>query len=202
MEVQKSRAGALKDVVFRGCLCFTVNAVLYTAVMSLMLADSAGEPAAVFTLLFQNFLIILAASAVFGASFLIFDAKGLPSAAKRTIHVVLLYATMLGAFLLAILAPIAASIIQMAISRSREYLADETGARICGQPLALAGALHKLGVASGQIPMHNGNPSTEQMFIVSPLFGFGGGSMANLFSTHPPLEERIARLQEMSRRAR
>ena len=98
--------------------------------------------------------------------------------------------------------PIAASIIQMAISRSREYLADETGARICGQPLALAGALHKLGVASGQIPMQNGNPSTEQMFIVSPLFGFGGGSMANLFSTHPPLEERIARLQEMSRQAR
>lgn len=100
MEVQKSRAGALRDVVFRGCLCFTVSAVLYTAVMSLMLADSAGEPAAVFTLLFQNFLIILAASAVFGASFLIFDAKGLPSAAKRTLHVVLLYATMLGAFLL------------------------------------------------------------------------------------------------------
>ena len=98
--------------------------------------------------------------------------------------------------------PIAASIIQMAISRSREYLADETGARICGQPLALAGALHKLGVASGQIPMQNGNPSTEQMFIVSPLFGFGGGSMANLFSTPPPLEERIARLQEMSRQAR
>ena len=108
----------------------------------------------------------------------------------------------IAAFLLAILAPIAASIIQMAISRSREYLADETGARICGQPLALAGALHKLGVASGQIPMQNGNPSTEQMFIVSPLFGFGGGSMANLFSTHPPLEERIARLQEMSRQAR
>ena len=104
----------------------------------------------------------------------------------------------IAAFLLAILAPIAASIIQMAISRSREYLADETGARICGQPLALAGALHKLGVASGQIPMQNGNPSTEQMFIVSPLFGFGGGSMANLFSTHPPLEERIARLREMA----
>lgn len=108
----------------------------------------------------------------------------------------------IAAFLLAILAPIAASIIQMAISRSREYLADETGARICGQPLALAGALHKLGVASGQIPMQNGNPSTEQMFIVSPMFGFSGSSMANLFSTHPPLEERIARLQEMSRQAR
>ena len=98
----------------------------------------------------------------------------------------------IAAFLLAILAPIAASIIQMAISRTREYDADEDG----------SGALHKLGVASGQIPMQNGNPSTEQMFIVSPLFGFGGGSMANLFSTHPPLEERIARLQEMSRQAR
>ena len=82
---------------------------------------------------------------------------------------------LIGALLSVILAPIAASLIQMAISRSREYLAAETGARICGQPLALAGALHKLGVASGQIPMQNGNPSTEQMFIVSPLFGFGGG---------------------------
>ena len=100
MDVQKSRTGVLKDVVFRACLCFTVSAVLYTAVMSLMLADSAGEPAAVFTLLFQNFMIILAASAVFGASFLIFDVKGLPSAAKRTIHIVLLYAAMLCAFLL------------------------------------------------------------------------------------------------------
>ncbi len=104
----------------------------------------------------------------------------------------------IAALALAILAPLAASLIQMAISRSREYLADDTGAALCGQPLALAGALHRLGQASGQIPMHQGNPSTEQMFIVTPLFGNGG--MANLFSTHPPLEERIARLQEMARR--
>jgi len=97
---------------------------------------------------------------------------------------------------MALLAPIAASLIQMSISRSREYLADDTGAALCGQPLALAGALHKLGVASGRIPMHSGNPSTEQMFIVAPLFGNGG--MAKLFSTHPPLEERIQRLQQMA----
>ena len=106
------------------------------------------------------------------------------------------------AIVLAILAPIAASLIQFAISRSREYLADASGARYCGQPLALAAALGKLQSWNQRIPMQNGNPSTEQMFIVSPLFGFGGGSMANLFSTHPPLEERIARLQEMSRQAR
>ncbi len=104
---------------------------------------------------------------------------------------------MLSGLLMAILAPIAASLIQMAISRSREYLADDTGARISGDPLALAGALHKLQNYSKQIPMKNGNASTEQMFIVSPLFG---GSMSNLFSTHPPIEERVARLQQMSRR--
>lgn len=104
----------------------------------------------------------------------------------------------IGALVLALLAPIAASLIQMAISRSREYLADDTGAALCGQPLALAGALAKLGAASGRIPMREGNPSTEQMFIVAPLFG--NGSMANLFSTHPPLEERIQRLRNMAAR--
>ncbi len=103
---------------------------------------------------------------------------------------------MLGGLLLAILAPIAAMLIQMAISRSREYLADDTGARICGNPLALAGALHKLQNYNQQIPMQKGNASTEQMFIVSPLFG---GGMSNLFSTHPPIEERVARLQNMVR---
>ncbi len=96
---------------------------------------------------------------------------------------------------MAMLAPLAASIIQMAISRSREYLADDTGADLCGDPLPLAGALHRLGVASGQIPMRSGNPSTEQMFIVQPAFAVGGG-VNRLFSTHPPLEERIARLQQ------
>lgn len=105
----------------------------------------------------------------------------------------------IGALVLALLAPIAAGLIQMAISRSREYLADDTGAELCGQPLALAGALAKLGAASGRIPMQEGNPSTEQMFIVAPMFSIDG-SMANLFSTHPPLEERIRRLQAMAAR--
>lgn len=104
----------------------------------------------------------------------------------------------LAAIALAILAPIAASLIQMAISRSREYLADETGAQLCGQPLALAGALHKLSGAAGALPLHSGNACTEQMFIVKPAFGFGG-SMNNLFSTHPPIEERIQRLVDMNR---
>ncbi len=105
---------------------------------------------------------------------------------------------LLSGLLMAILAPIAAMLIQMAISRSREYLADDTGARISGDPLALAGALHKLQNYSKQIPMQRGNASTEQMFIVSPLFG---GGLSNLFSTHPPIEERVARLQQMQRGA-
>ncbi len=103
---------------------------------------------------------------------------------------------MLSGLLLAFLAPVAASLIQMAISRSREYLADDTGAHISGDPMALAGALLKLQSYSQQIPMRNGNASTEQMFIVSPLFG---GGMSKLFSTHPPIEERVARLQNMAR---
>ena len=102
----------------------------------------------------------------------------------------------IAALAMALLAPMAAGLVQMAISRSREYLADDIGAELCGQPLALAGALAKLGAASGRIPMREGNPSTEQMFIVSPMFA--RSSMANLFSTHPPLEERIRRLQAMA----
>lgn len=105
----------------------------------------------------------------------------------------------LGGLLLAMLAPMAAGLIQMAISRSREYLADDTGARLCGQPLALAGALYRLGSASGQIPMRNGNPSTAEMFIVTPLFS-RDSSIARLFSTHPPLEDRIERLRAMAAR--
>ncbi|WP_165175057.1 zinc metalloprotease HtpX [Desulfovibrio sp. ZJ369] len=105
----------------------------------------------------------------------------------------------IGALVLALLAPIAAGLIQMAISRSREYLADDTGAELCGQPLALAGALARLGEASGRISMQKGNPTTADMFIVAPMFSMGG-SMANLFSTHPPLEERIQRLQAMAAR--
>lgn len=98
---------------------------------------------------------------------------------------------------LALLAPLAASLIQMAISRSREFLADATGARLCGQPLALAGALYRLGQASGQFPMSRGNPSTSEMFIVAPLFG-RDMSVAKLFSTHPPLDERIQKLRSMA----
>ncbi len=99
----------------------------------------------------------------------------------------------LGSLALALLAPVAASLIQFAISRSREYLADETGARISGTPHALASALYKLSNYSKQIPMQNGGPATAHMFIVNP---FAGG-LRNLFSTHPPVEERIARLEQM-----
>lgn len=98
-----------------------------------------------------------------------------------------------GLILMAVLAPIAASLIQMAISRSREYLADAGGAKISGKPYGLAGALEKLSRASQTIPME-ANPSTAHMFIVNPLTG---RSLMNLFSTHPPIEERIARLRSM-----
>jgi len=97
----------------------------------------------------------------------------------------------LGLILMSILAPIGAAIIQMAISRSREYLADSTGAAIAGNPEGLAGALEKLGAYSRRIPMQ-ANPSTAHMFIVNPL---SGRSLQSLFSTHPPVEERIARLR-------
>ena len=100
---------------------------------------------------------------------------------------------LIGLILMAILAPIAATVIQMAISRSREFLADAGGARISGKPYGLAGALEKLQRASQAIPM-DANPSTAHMFIVNPLTG---GSLMSLFSTHPPLEERIARLKSM-----
>jgi len=98
-----------------------------------------------------------------------------------------------GLILMAVLAPIAATLIQMAISRSREYLADAGGAKISGKSYGLAGALEKLSRASQAIPM-NANPSTAHMFIVNPLTG---RSLMNLFSTHPPIEERIARLRSM-----
>jgi heat shock protein HtpX len=104
---------------------------------------------------------------------------------------------MVGSLAMAIIAPIAAMLIQMAVSRSREYLADESGAGICGRPLALAGALRKLHNASQAIPMLNARPATAHMFIVNPLTG--GGMMA-LFSTHPPMEERIARLEALATR--
>jgi len=92
---------------------------------------------------------------------------------------------------------IAAILIQMAISRSREYLADEGGAHL-SNPLSLAKALGKLEIAAQRIPM-DANPSTAHMFIVNPL---RGGGVLSLFSTHPPIEERIARLEEMARTGR
>ncbi len=95
-----------------------------------------------------------------------------------------------------ILAPIAAMLIQMAISRNREYLADETGAKISGDPLALANALRKLAEGVRRYPMRDANPATSHLFIVNPL---SGGTLASLFSTHPPIEERIRRLEEMAR---
>ena len=95
--------------------------------------------------------------------------------------------------LMVIVAPIAAMLIQMAISRSREYLADEGGAQISGNPLSLANALRKLSQKAEEIPM-NASPATAHMFIVNPL---SGGGLMSLFSTHPPMEERIARLEAM-----
>lgn len=92
-----------------------------------------------------------------------------------------------------IVAPLAASLIQLAISRSREYLADATGAHICGRPLALACALDKLTHYNEARPM-NVNPASAQMYIVNPL---SGGQLAGLFSTHPPMAERIRRLRGM-----
>jgi heat shock protein HtpX len=100
----------------------------------------------------------------------------------------------LAALAMMIVAPIAALIVQMAISRSREYSADEGGARLAGNPRYLSGALRKLHSASQKIPME-ANPSTAHMFIVNPL---SGGGLLKLFSTHPPIEERIKRLDSMS----
>jgi len=97
----------------------------------------------------------------------------------------------LGLILMSIIAPLAAMLIQMAISRSREYLADATGAGFAGTTEGLARALEKLGAYSKRLPM-DASPATAHMFIVNPL---SGRSLMSLFSTHPPLEERIARLR-------
>jgi heat shock protein HtpX len=99
----------------------------------------------------------------------------------------------LGLLFMAILAPIAATLIQLAISRSREYFADSTGAAVAGSPSGLARALEKLHYASQRLPM-DANPATAHLFIVNPLTG---GSLLNLFSTHPPIEERIRRLRRI-----
>ncbi len=99
----------------------------------------------------------------------------------------------LGFLFLAILAPIAATLIQLAISRSREFQADETGAQLTHKPYALASALQKLEVGAHRLPME-ANPATSHLFIVNPL---RGGALFRLFSTHPPIEERIARLRAL-----
>jgi heat shock protein HtpX len=103
-----------------------------------------------------------------------------------------------GLIVMMIVAPIAAMLIQMAVSRSREYGADAGGAQITGDPLALASALKKLHMGAQHIPLHVNNATanaTAHMFIVNPLTGHG---LASLFSTHPPMEERIARLEAMA----
>jgi heat shock protein HtpX len=98
-----------------------------------------------------------------------------------------------GMLILAIVAPLAAMLIQMAISRAREYLADAAGAQISRKPWALADALEKLERAATALPM-DANPATAHLFIVNPL---RAGALATLFSTHPPIEERIRRLEAM-----
>lgn len=99
----------------------------------------------------------------------------------------------LGLLAMAILAPIGALLVQMAVSRSREYLADENGARFCGNPEWLASALEKISHASRRIPME-ASPATAHMFILSPL---SGGGLRSLFSTHPPVEKRVERLRSL-----
>jgi heat shock protein HtpX len=96
----------------------------------------------------------------------------------------------IGLIAMSILAPIAAMLIQMAISRSREFAADASGASFAGSPYGLASALQKISSASREIPM-KANPSTAHMFIMNPL---SGKNLMNLFSTHPPVEKRIERL--------
>jgi len=101
---------------------------------------------------------------------------------------------MFGAILMAVLAPIAAMLIQMAISRAREFQADATGARIAGRPWGLAKALEKMDAAAQVAPLH-ATPATAHLFIVNPL---SGGALLSLFSTHPPIQERVARLRAMA----
>lgn len=102
---------------------------------------------------------------------------------------------MFGSLAVAFIAPMAAMLIQMSVSRSREYLADASGAKICGNPIALANALRKLHLGAQANPLQEATPATSHMFIVNPL---AGSSVIKMFSTHPPMEERIARLELMA----
>ncbi|MGI9483513.1 MAG: zinc metalloprotease HtpX [Hyphomicrobiales bacterium] len=103
----------------------------------------------------------------------------------------------IGTIAMVILAPLAAMLVQMAISRTREYSADRLGAEICGRPMALAGALRKISNTAQQVENHHAeeNPATAHMFIINPL---SGERMDNLFSTHPNVENRISELQQMA----
>ncbi len=106
----------------------------------------------------------------------------------------------IGALAVLIVGPLAAMFIRFAISRAREYQADASGAEITGQPLHLASALRKIGMASERIPMQV-NPAVSQLFIANPLRASAagrGGGLAKMFATHPPMEERVARLEEMA----
>lgn len=104
-----------------------------------------------------------------------------------------------GGLLMMFVAPMLATLIQLGISRAREYMADETGANIAGDPEALASALEKLERGAALLPAQTAQPATASLFIVNPLTG--GSRMLNLFSTHPPMDERIRRLRELSRRS-
>ncbi len=102
----------------------------------------------------------------------------------------------LGGLLFYLVAPIAALLIQLAVSRSREFAADAEGTRIAGTPLGLASALRKLGAYTARVPMRTARPNTAHMMIANP---FGGKGMMAMFATHPPIEERIRRLEAMAR---
>lgn len=141
-------------------------------------------------ILIQSVAAVMATAIMFAGNMLRFTAifGGMGDSENRS--------NPLAGIILAILAPIAAMLIQMGISRSREYLADETGANVSGKPLGLASALEKLQNSAKRIPLQ-GNPATENMFIVNP---FSGRALAGLFATHPPIEERIRRLEAMAGR--
>jgi heat shock protein HtpX len=104
---------------------------------------------------------------------------------------------LIGVIVSLIVAPLAAMLIRFAISRTREFHADKTGAGITGQPMQLASALEKIAVGTSRIPM-NVNPATSQLFIDNPLKAVKGRGVSRLFSTHPPTEERIKRLTDMA----
>ncbi len=136
-------------------------------------------------ILIQTIAATLAAAITYVAQSAMF-ARGSDDRGSRPNPIIMIIAV--------ILAPMAAGLIKMAISRSREFKADRTGAAICGKPMWLAHALNKLRAGVDRTPME-GNNATAHMFIVNP---FLGGGLTRLFSTHPPLEERIQRLQEMA----